>query len=104
MTSHPKMTSDGKSAVATTETISASEFKAKCLNILDRLAVHKLDRVVITKRGKPVAVLVPPEQPDDAIRGLYGFLRGSIVVADDVDLTAPVLHEPFIADNGDLRG
>ena len=90
--------------MAVTETISASEFKAKCLNILDRLANHNLDRVVITKRGKPVAVLVPPEQPDDAVRSLYGFLRGSVVVADDVDLTAPVLDEPFTADNGDLRG
>jgi len=27
----------------TTQTISASEFKAKCLNILDRLDKHELD-------------------------------------------------------------
>jgi prevent-host-death family protein len=90
--------------MANTETISASEFKAKCLNILDRLAGHELDRVVITKRGRPVAVLVPPEQQADAVRGIYGFMRGSVIIADDVDLTAPVLDEPFTAENGDLHG
>jgi prevent-host-death family protein len=90
--------------MANTETISASEFKAKCLKILDRLAGHELDRVVITKRGKPVAVLVPPEQQADAVRDLYGFMRGSVIIADDVDLTAPVLDEPFTAENGDLHG
>jgi prevent-host-death family protein len=90
--------------MATTETISASEFKAKCLNILDRLAAHELDRVIITERGTPVAVLLPPEHPADAVRDIYGFMRGSIIIADDVDLTAPVLDEPFIADNGDPHG
>jgi prevent-host-death family protein len=87
-----------------TETISASEFKAKCLSILDRLASHQLDRVTITKRGKPVAVLVPPDQMADAVRNIYGFMRGSVVVADDIDLTDPVLDEPFTADDGDLHG
>jgi prevent-host-death family protein len=87
-----------------TETISASEFKAKCLNILDRLAGHELDRVLITKRGKPVAILVPPDQPANAVHELYGFLRGSVSVAADVDLTAPVLDEPFTGDSGDLHG
>jgi prevent-host-death family protein len=87
-----------------TETISASEFKAKCLNILDRLACHELDRVVITKRGKPVAVLVPPQQQAGAVRGIYGFMRGSVIIADDVDLAAPVLDEPLTAENGDLQG
>jgi len=90
--------------MGTTETISASEFKAKCLKILDRLAGRELDRVVITKRGTPVAVLLPPEQPADAVRDIYGFMRGSVTIADDVDLTAPVLDEPFTADNGDLHG
>jgi antitoxin (DNA-binding transcriptional repressor) of toxin-antitoxin stability system len=90
--------------MATTETISASEFKAKCLNILDRLAGHELDRVVITNRGTPVAFLLPPEHPADAVRDIYGFMRGSVIIADDVDLTAPVLDQPFTADNGDLHG
>jgi prevent-host-death family protein len=90
--------------VAAIETIGASEFKAKCLHILDRLAGHEVDRVVITKRGRPVAVLLPPEQPADAVRDIYGFMRGSITIASDVDLTSPVLNEPSTAENGDLHG
>ncbi|HBK04684.1 MAG TPA: prevent-host-death protein [Acetobacteraceae bacterium] len=88
----------------TTQTISASEFKATCLNILDRLANHELDRVIITKRGRTVGVLTPPDQLADAVRNIHGFMRGSVIIADDVDLTAPILDEPFTAENGDLHG
>jgi prevent-host-death family protein len=87
----------------TIQTISASEFKAKCLNILDRLDKHELDRVIITKRGRTVAVLLPPEPQADAARDLYGFMRGSVVIADDVDLTEPVFDEPFDAAEGILH-
>jgi prevent-host-death family protein len=90
--------------MAVTQTISASEFKAKCLNILDRLGNRELDRVVITKRGRTVAVLTPPDQRDDAVRNIHGFMRGSVIIADDVDLTEPVLDEPFTAERGDLHG
>ncbi len=38
-------------------TISASEFKAKCLELLGRLAARKLTRLCITKRGRIVAVV-----------------------------------------------
>jgi prevent-host-death family protein len=41
--------------------LSAAEFKARCLALMDLLAQHGGD-VVITKRGKPVAKLVPFEQ------------------------------------------
>ena len=37
--------------------LSASEFKATCLAVLDDVAAG--DEVVITKRGRPVARLVP---------------------------------------------
>ena len=84
----------------TTQTISASEFKAKCLNILDRLANHELDRVIITKRGRTVGVLSPPNDREDAIRNIHGFMRGSVIVAEDVDLTAPALDEPFTTEDG----
>ncbi|WP_158931841.1 type II toxin-antitoxin system Phd/YefM family antitoxin [Acidisphaera sp. S103] len=87
----------------TTQTISASEFKAKCLNILDRLASHELDRVVITKRGQAVAVLTPPDHQADAVRNIHGFMRGSVIIADDVDLTEPVLDEPLDAELGILH-
>ena len=86
----------------TTPTISASEFKANCLNIFDRLADHEPERVIITKGGKPVAVLTPPERQADAVRDNYGFMRRSVAFGDDVHPTAAVPDESFTADTDDL--
>jgi prevent-host-death family protein len=41
-----------------TRTICASEFKAKCLKLMDQVAATG-DTLVITKRGKPVARVLP---------------------------------------------
>lgn len=84
--------------MSSTQTINASEFKAKCLNILDRLASRELTRVTITKRGRTVAILTPPtvDQPID----LYGCMRGSVIIPEGTDLTTPVLDEPLDADLG----
>ncbi len=44
------------------ETISVSEFKAKCLALVDR--VKRTGRpLLITRRGEPMAAVVPPEPP-----------------------------------------
>jgi prevent-host-death family protein len=85
------------------ETISATEFKAKCLNILNRLGARKLSRVTITKHGRPVAVLTPPEEAADAVRQIYGFMEGSVSGLENVDLTAPILNEPFLAESNELH-
>jgi prevent-host-death family protein len=79
-------------------TMSASEFKAKCLSILDRIHSRELERVVVTKRGIPVAVLVPPPAEAVEVERLHGFLRGSVVVPPEIDLTAPIVDEPSAAD------
>jgi prevent-host-death family protein len=84
-------------------TISASEFKAKCLDILDQLSARKLTQVTITKHGRPVAILTPPDRADEAVRQLYGFMEGSVHGIDGYDLTAPVIDEPFSADNGKIH-
>jgi prevent-host-death family protein len=42
--------------------IPASEFKAKCLELMDRVAEGR-DTYVITKHGRPVAKLVPADPP-----------------------------------------
>ena len=83
---------------------SATEFKAKCLEILDRIRSRELGRVVITKRGQVVAMLTPPETESAQVELLHGFLRGSVVVPEAVDLTAPVLDGEFSADRGDIHG
>jgi prevent-host-death family protein len=90
-------------AVAASETIGAAEFKAHCLEILDRLSTRAVSRVTITKRGRPVAVLVPPDDEQDAVRKIHGFLRGTVVIPPDVDITAPVLDEAFDAAGGVLH-
>ena len=87
-----------------TRTISATEFKAKCLEILDQLGERRLTRVSVTKRGRVVAVLTPPADEEAGIRGLHGFPRGSVVVPEGVDLTAPVLDEPLFAERGEIHG
>jgi prevent-host-death family protein len=57
--------------------IAAGEFKAKCLEVLDRVAKDG-DSYLVTKRGKPVAKVVPIERPDVA------DLRGSVTYLADI--------------------
>ncbi|KAA0237735.1 MAG: type II toxin-antitoxin system Phd/YefM family antitoxin [Dehalococcoidia bacterium] len=64
------------------KTISAAEFRAKCLTMLD--AVDP-EGILITKRGKPVARLVPVVGRGDH-RHLIGIMRGEIVVDESDDL------------------
>jgi prevent-host-death family protein len=61
-------------------TIPAGTFKAQCLAIMDEVRA-KRQAVVITKRGKPVAKLVPVEEKKDEI---FGFLKGKGKVVGDV--------------------
>jgi prevent-host-death family protein len=62
------------------KTIPAGKFKAQCLAIMDEVQA-KHQAVVITKRGKPVAKLVPVETEKDEI---FGFLKGKIKVTGDI--------------------
>ena len=63
-----------------TKTIPAGDFKARCLAIMDEVQA-KRHAVVITKRGKPVAKLVPVEKQTDDI---YGFFVGKGKIVGDV--------------------
>ncbi len=82
--------------------ISASEFKATCLELLDRVAAGELERVVITKRGRVVGMLQPPERPA-APESVFGCMRGSVVIPAELDLTEPVADEAFDAERGLLH-
>jgi len=42
------------------ESLTVSKFKATCLAVVDRVAKSK-QRVIITKRGKPIAEVIPYE-------------------------------------------
>lgn len=82
-------------------TVSASVFKARCLELFKALEARKLTRVTVTRRGKPVAELVPPRAAEPV--SLWGAHAGSVIVAPGVDLTEPVLDEPLDAELGILH-
>jgi prevent-host-death family protein len=48
------------------ESMTVSKFKATCLSILDDVQKQK-KRVIITKRGKPIAEVVPYLRPERKI-------------------------------------
>jgi prevent-host-death family protein len=89
--------------MADTATISASEFKAKCLDLLDRIGQGELPRLVVTKRGVPVAMIVPPPVEKAEVESLYGWQRGSVTIPPGVDLTAAIADEAFDAEEGKLH-
>jgi prevent-host-death family protein len=60
--------------------IKASEFKAKCLAVLDEVERTR-QPVVITKRGKPVAELVPHKLPK---RSPLGIFKGRMEILGDI--------------------
>ncbi len=63
------------------KTISAGAFKAQCLAIMDEVK-SKREAVVITKRGQPVAKLVPFN--DKAVDDIFGFFQGKGSVTGDI--------------------
>ncbi len=66
--------------------IAVTEFKAHCLALIDNVATGKTSAVVLTKRNRPVAAIVPI---DSDMPELWGAMRGSVTVAPGTDLTAP---------------
>ncbi|NNU49880.1 type II toxin-antitoxin system prevent-host-death family antitoxin [Rhizobium sp. WYCCWR 11279] len=63
------------------KTVGAAEFKAKCLNLIDQMAKDD-ESIVITKRGRPVAVLSPAPDPSGR-RSIIGAMKGSVLRYDD---------------------
>ncbi len=61
----------------TERSVAAGEFKAKCLELLDRVA-RDGDALVVTKRGRPVAKVVPVEPR------VRRPLRGSVRYQSDI--------------------
>ncbi|HTC41381.1 MAG TPA: type II toxin-antitoxin system Phd/YefM family antitoxin [Candidatus Acidoferrales bacterium] len=76
------------------KTMAAGSFKAKCLAVMDEVQA-KRETVVITKRGKPVAKLVPVNAETDEI---YNFMAGKGAVTGDV--IAPAIS---VEDWGELK-
>ena len=60
------------------QVIKASEFKERCLALLDQLDAEGL---LVTKRGRPVARVLPPQSDCAA---LIGSLKGKIVIRGNI--------------------
>jgi antitoxin (DNA-binding transcriptional repressor) of toxin-antitoxin stability system len=78
--------------------INVTEFKATCLALFKELEARRYDKVVVTRRGRPIAQLTPAvsEVPD-----LYGALKGRVIIPPGVDLTEPVLEDIPEAESGE---
>jgi prevent-host-death family protein len=66
--------------------IPAGEFKARCLRIMDDVKSYRTP-VVITKKGRPVAKLVPLD--DETALDVFGSMAGTADIIGDVE--APVV-------------
>ena len=61
-------------------TIKASDFKARCLKLMDEVAEDGRE-IVITKRGRPVSRLVPYREKPESLRGID---KGRIRIVGDI--------------------
>jgi prevent-host-death family protein len=75
------------------KTIPAGAFKQGCLRILDEVAESHRE-VVITKRGKPVAKLVPVKQDREREEEILAKLRGkSRMLVSEKEFLQPLTTE-----------
>jgi len=64
--------------------IAISEFKAKCLQVMEEVKKYRTP-VVITKKGQPVAKLVPVDEPK---KNIFGCMAGKIWAVGDIESTS----------------
>jgi prevent-host-death family protein len=67
-------------AEAGMRTMKASEFKAKCLKLMDEVA-ESGEPLVITKNGRPIAQLSPISRER---RSIWGLHKGQIEILGDI--------------------
>lgn len=76
-------------------TIKASEFKARCLQLMDEVA-ESGQEIVITKKGKPVSRLTPYRE-----KSTLTFGRNRDIMRTYADIVEPMPAEWFEKDDGD---
>lgn len=91
--------------------ISITEFKAKCLDLIDKLSRHEIDSIEITKRGKTVAVVnakepAKPRTLEEAITQMKAWQESKTVhvtIPPGFDWDEPLVRiEDFDAYHGRL--
>jgi prevent-host-death family protein len=68
--------------------IAAGEFKAKCLQLMERVARTR-EPILITKRGRAVAKLVPADDPPPRTP-LFGYMAGSADIRGELNEPPPL--------------
>ena len=73
--------------------VAAGVFKQGCLSLLDEVAAGKVE-VVVTKRGRPVARVLPMATPEEQEERILARLRAGVTgsVGRKSDLLAPSSH------------
>ena len=61
------------------KTVAAGDFKNRCLALMEEVQKRR-EPIVITKRGKPVAQLVPVPAADD----FYDTFKGKVTIVGDI--------------------
>jgi prevent-host-death family protein len=75
--------------------INAAQFKAKCLKLIDEVAATRKP-LIITKRGKALAKLVPIQ--DETLPPLFGYMKGTVQILGDI---VNVPHDAWAAETGE---
>ena len=88
---------DAGGRTAGVRTMKASEFKAKCLKLMDEVA-ETGEEIVITKNRRPVAKLTPLRRRP---KTLFGVGRGRMEIVGDLDEPLGIVWE---AEQGLLDG
>jgi len=60
--------------------VSAAEFKAKCLKLMDEVTKTR-EPIIVTKRGKPLVKILPAEEQP---KSLFGYMRGTVEILGDI--------------------
>ena len=63
------------------KTTGVTEFKAQCLRVIDRVIASR-EPMIITKRGRPIAKLVPADPRGE---DFLGCLAGTIEIVGDIE-------------------
>ncbi|HEY4362236.1 MAG TPA: type II toxin-antitoxin system prevent-host-death family antitoxin [Bryobacteraceae bacterium] len=66
-----------------TRTVSATEFKAKCLALFDEVQ-QSGDSITVTKRGLPVAIVSPPRRQARARKSSMNSWAGRVKILGDI--------------------
>ncbi len=69
--------------------MAAGKFKAHCLKVMEQVRTTR-EPVLITKRGQPLAKLVPAEKPSD---DFIGRLEGVVTIVGDIESPVTPLED-----------